>query len=37
MGFYDLFLFLSLLGLFRGALSYDSAQLNTGVWLSGAA
>ena len=37
MGFYNLFLFLSLLGFFRGAISYDSAQLNTGVWLSGAA
>jgi len=37
MIFYNLFLFLSLLGFFRGALSYDSAQLNTCVWLSGAA
>jgi hypothetical protein len=34
MIFYNLFLFLSLLGF---AKSYDSAQLNTGVWLSGAA
>jgi len=37
MNFYNIFLFFSLLGLFRGAISYDSAQLNTGVWLSGAA
>ena len=34
MVFYNLFLFLSLLGFVK---SYDSAQLNTGVWLSGAA
>jgi len=34
MIFYNLFLFLSLLGFVS---SYDSAQLNTGVWLSGAA
>jgi len=34
MIFYNLFLFFSLLGF---AISYDSAQLNTGVWLSGAA
>lgn len=37
MGFFNNFLFFSLLGFLKASNVYDSTQLTTGVWLSGAA
>ena len=37
MVFFTIFLFFSLLGFLKASNTYDSTQLTTGVWLSGAA